>query len=233
MSSRVTTKPARERSVFINCPFDHQYQPLLRAACFTILACGRVPRCALDFADSGSVRLNEIVELIAACDYSLHDISRVETPPGLPRFNMPFELGVDLGLRLKGPAAQRRRKTLILDALPHRYDKTLSDISGMDPEAHGNDPVQVIKRVRDWLNTHRHEADPFPGGQALHADYVHFEKIAPDIIAELRLDSPEDLQHHDYLFVVERALPLIADAAGLPTSSARGSTERRKPRQPS
>ena len=229
MSSRVTIKLVRERSVFINCPFDEQYQPLLRAVCFTILACGRVPRCALDFADSGSVRLNEIVELIAACDYSLHDISRVESPPGLPRFNMPFELG----LRLKGPPAQRRRKTLILDAVPHRYDKTLSDISGMDPEAHGNDPVQVIKRVRDWLNTHRDEDDPFPGGQALHADYIHFETIAPDIIAELRLDSPEDLQHRDYLFVGERALPLIAEAAGLPPSwvTKKGTARRRAPRR--
>ena len=146
---------------------------------------------------------------------------------------MPFELGADLGLRLKGPSTQRSRKTLILDAVPHRYDKTLSDISGMDPEAHGNDPVQVIRRVRDWLNTHRDEDDPFPGGQALYEDYIHFEKIAPDIIAELRLDSRDDLQHRDYLFVVERALPLIAAAAGLPSSPAtkKGAVGRPAPRR--
>ena len=32
-------KPPRSRSVFINCPFDPQYKPLFRTACFVILAC--------------------------------------------------------------------------------------------------------------------------------------------------------------------------------------------------
>ena len=180
MASRVTTEPARQRSVFINCPFDQSYQPLLRAACYTILACGWVPRCALDFSDSGEVRFARIVDLIAACDFSLHDVSRVEAPKGLPRFNMPLELGADLGLRLRGPSPQRRRKLLILDAVAHRYDKTLSDISGAG---------------------------------ALSTDYPHYESIAPDIIEQLRLDKHADLQHRDYVAVVRRALPLIAEAS--------------------
>jgi hypothetical protein len=45
---------------------------------------------------------------------------------------MPLELGADLGLRLKGGARHRRRRILVLDAVAHRYDQTLSDISGMD-----------------------------------------------------------------------------------------------------
>jgi hypothetical protein len=102
----------------------------MRAACFAIMACGETPRCALDVSDSGAVRFIEIVKLIAACDWSIHDISRVELDRTslLPRFNMPLELGADLGLRLAGPPVQRRRKSLVLDADVHRYDKTLSDI---------------------------------------------------------------------------------------------------------
>ena len=167
MSSLVTARPARERSVFINCPFDQPYQPLLRAACFTILACGWVPRCALDFSDSGEVRFTKIVDLIAACDFSLHDISRVEAPEGLPRFNMPLELGADLGLRLAGSKTQRGRKTRIVDAVAHRYDKTLSAISGNDLEIHDNNPSLMILRVRGlvehtprWGLTARREGAP-------------------------------------------------------------------------
>ena len=153
----------------------------------------------LDTADSGAVRITEIIELISSCAFSLHDISRVqpERSSGLPRFNMPFELGADLGLRLKGPAAQRSRKTLILDAEPHRYDRTLSDISGMDAEAHGNDPLLLIKQARDWLNTHQKVVDPLPGAQALQADYAAVQRIAPDIIEGLRLDPHDDLPHTD------------------------------------
>jgi hypothetical protein len=36
----------------------------------------------------------------------------------------PPELGADLGLRLEGPQLQRRRRSLILDAEAHRYNRT-------------------------------------------------------------------------------------------------------------
>ena len=215
MPSPVRPKPPRTRSVFINCPFDPDYQPLMRAACFAILACGYAPRCALDYNDSGVVRFTEIVKMIAECDLSIHDISRVELDKDshLPRFNMPLELGADLGLRLEGPARQRRRKTLILDAEAHRYDKTLSDISGMDIEAHGNDAEQIIRRVRDWLNANREvDSQILPGASAICDDYEAYLEIAPDIVAGLRLDPHDDLPHGDYLHVVQIALPRIEAA---------------------
>src|SRR5258708_6812462 len=86
------------RLVFINCPFDSDYSPLLEAIGFAITACGYTPRCALEIIDSGYNRLTKIIDLIDVCDFSLHDISRTElNPNGLPRFNMPFELGLTLG----------------------------------------------------------------------------------------------------------------------------------------
>ncbi len=212
--SPAISEPARARSVFINCPFDQAYQPLLRAMCFTVLACGYVPRCALDFSDSGAIRFQQIVALIAACGLSVHDVSRVELDltSNLPRFNMSLELGADLALRFEGPASQRNRKTLVLDTEKHRYDVTLSDISGMDIEAHSDDVNLVIKHVRDWLNAHRGAQQILPGAVAIAEDYEAYLKIAPDIIKALRLDPHDQLPHHDYLDVVRQALPLIEKA---------------------
>ena len=184
----------------------------MRAACFTILACGYEPRCALDYNDSGAVRFSKIVDMIAECELSIHDISRTEldATSGLPRFNMSLELGADLGLRLKGSPRQKRRKTLVLDKKKHQYDITLSDISGMDIEAHGDDAKQIIRHVRDWLNANR---DPgsrlLAGAKAISADYDTYVLIAPDIIKGLRLDPHDDLSHIDYLQVVRMALPEI------------------------
>jgi len=212
-SSPPGNKPIPAKAVFINCPFDAGYQPLLRAACFTILACGNAPRCALDYIDGGIVRFSRIVDLIAECEMSIHDISRTELDPatGLPRFNMPLELGADLGLRLKGSPRQRRRKTLILDARAHQYDVTLSDISGMDIAAHGNDQAQVIRHVRDWLNANREpDTPPLAGALAIRADYEAYLQILPDITANLRLDAI--LTHIDFIETVKLALPRIEAA---------------------
>ncbi|TAL28152.1 MAG: hypothetical protein EPN98_23935 [Phenylobacterium sp.] len=71
------------------------------------------------------MRFDKILNLITSCKFSLHDVSRFEldSPSGLPRFNMPLELGADLGPRLKGPAAQRRRRILVSDAEADRHDQ--------------------------------------------------------------------------------------------------------------
>lgn len=152
--------------------------------------------------------------MIAACSYSLHDISRMELDPvsHLPRFNMPLELGADLGLRLEGSAAQRKRKTLILGAELHRYDQTLSDISGMDVAAHANDRVMLIRRVRDWLAANLDGEALLAGSASITRDYEAYLMLAPDIAADLRYDPPDDLPHGDYLHVVRVALPLIEAA---------------------
>lgn len=202
------TKPDRERSVFINCPFDDAYRPLFRAACFTVLACGFHPRCALDKSDSGRIRFDAILDMISACGLSIHDISRVEIDPmtKLPRFNMPLELGADLALKMKGARTQRSRRLLILDAEAHRYDQTLSDISGMDIAVHANQSERVIKEVRDWLNSTGSTGVPLPGARALEADYALFQRVAPEITAAFRMDGLDELAHVDFLYVVEQAL---------------------------
>lgn len=206
-SSRVANpprrKPAASKAVFINCPFDDGFKPILRAMVFTIIASGYHPRCALDATDGAEIRVGKIATMIGECDWGIHDLSRIEVDPGgVPRFNMPMELGLHLGARLLGEGRHRRKRALILDAEAHRYDAALSDISGQDIESHGNDPDQAIRCVRNWLSEHRpHKATPLPGAAALQADYRLFQAEVGALLAPRRLD-PDDLTHSDFLFAV-------------------------------
>jgi len=92
------------RSVFINCPFSADYQPLFRAILFAVYACSYRPRCALEISDSGQNRLEKIKNIIGQCKYGIHDISfmTLDKATGLPRFNMSFELGLFLAAKTFG-----------------------------------------------------------------------------------------------------------------------------------
>jgi hypothetical protein len=140
----------RSPNVFVNVPFDDKYEPLFEALVFTISACGYRVRCALEGDGSGDIRLDKLVELIRECPRSIHDLSRIE--PGendLPRFNMPFELGLALGARRFGHRPGDRIKIMVAD--PYRLPAYLSDLGGNDPSAHRNDPQQVIRIVSTFL----------------------------------------------------------------------------------
>jgi hypothetical protein len=52
------------KNVFINCPFDAQYLPLLRPLLFTVIYLGFTPRIASESLDSSKARINKIVNLI-------------------------------------------------------------------------------------------------------------------------------------------------------------------------
>jgi len=171
---------------------------------FTILSSGYHPRCALDATDGAEVRVSKIAKMIGDCDWAIHDLSRVEVDSGgVPRFNMPMELGLHLGARMLGHGRQRRKKALILDAKLHRYDAALSDISGQDIETHANDPDQAMRCVRNWLSEHRqHQAPPLPGVAAMQADYRLFQREIGDLLIARRLDALNDLTHSDFIFAV-------------------------------
>jgi len=142
-----------DSSVFINCPFDGQYRRLFRALVFTVQDCGFVPRCALEAQDSGEVRITKIKRIVRECRHGVHDLSRVELDvgSGLPRFNMPLELGLFLGAQEYGAREQKRKRCLVLDAWPHRYQEFCSDLAGQEVVAHGGSPEFVVAAVRDWL----------------------------------------------------------------------------------
>ena len=207
-------RPGATRSVFLNCPFDEEFQPLFRAIVFTIVACGFFPRCALERLDGGEYRLDKIARMIGDCDWGIHDISRVEVDPAdpVPRFNMPLELGIHLGARLLGEPRHQRKKALILESAAHRYDKTLSDISGQDIAQHDNDPAKAIEAVREFFNNHRVRGTAaLPGAKALMEDYIRIrDDIGPGLADAQRLGNWDSLSFRDYVELVEEGLEVLA-----------------------
>lgn len=189
---------AFERSVFLNCPFDVAYEACFEALVFSVLACGFHPRCALEAVDSGAARLERISRIIRGCRYGIHDLSRVEVGASsrLPRFNMPFELGLDIGARTFGSGLLRRKALLVLDAEPYRYQATLSDIAGQDIRHHGGSPEHIITGVRDWLRIH--SDCPVPGPVTLRQAFAEFSAGLPAVCAAGGLDR-HDLQFADYV----------------------------------
>ena len=189
-----------ERQIFINCPFDDEYRPLFRAMVFAIYKCGFLPRCAQEASDSGQNRLDKIMGIIGECGLGIHDISRTELDQNthLPRFNMPFELGVFLGARKWGSPVHQRKKCLVLDREPYRYRKFISDIAGQDPEAHHQNPQTLVTAIRNWLISSQHG---LMSGSLLWQEYEGFLDVLPDLCAAMNLVADE-LTFLDYLEVI-------------------------------
>lgn len=152
------------RNVFINCPFDKEFAPCFEALVFTITACGYVARCALEDRDGINIRFAKLVKLIGECRLSIHDLSRVELNiNSLPRFNMPFELGLVMGARHFGTRAQRQRSALIMVREQFALSEYLSDLGGNDPEAHRNEPREVVRIISRYLGR-TPDGGQLPGG---------------------------------------------------------------------
>lgn len=163
-----------QRNVFINCPFDQPFKkkyldPLL----FTVLSCDFNPM-ILQTYDSGDVRLTGIMQLIKGSKYSIHDLSRmVSSAPGeISRFNMPFELGIDIGIRNSGDRLFSEKKCLILDSHEYRYQSALSDISGNDIEVYYEKAQNMARIVRNWLSVQ--DKSRKAGPKVIWEDYNEF-----------------------------------------------------------
>lgn len=184
-----------DRNVFLNCPFDEDYQPLFRAMVFTVEDCGFRARCALEAENSGEVRIDKINRIIRECRHGIHDISRTEPDPlnALPRFNMPLELGLFLGAREFGSKVQQQKNCLILDQERYRYQKFCSDIAGQDIRAHSASPEQVIPAVRNWLSAYLSPTVLLPGPHKMRERYEAFQADLPALCTSWHLD-PDELQ---------------------------------------
>ncbi|WP_409215210.1 hypothetical protein [Prosthecobacter sp.] len=175
---------------------------MFRILVFVIQACGYEVRCALESQDAGEVRMSKILRLIKECQFGIHDISRTALDPenGLPRFNMPLELGLFLGAAYFGNPVQRQKHTLVLDSERFRYQKFISDIAGQDIKPHGNDPGRVVYAVRDWLNVFAKDT-LLPGGKTLLRLYKRFTADVPQMIHKLNFHEA-DISFADWLWLV-------------------------------
>lgn len=194
-----------EQNVFINCPFDAEYAPIFEAIVFAVNDAGFRPKCARGRLDSSQVRLQKIVSLIAGSRYSIHDLSRttLDTVNLLPRFNMPLELGIDLGCK-EFDAERGDKSLLIFDSEPYRFQQFISDLGGQDIYQHDDSPYMAVTRVRNWLRTES-DKNGIPGGPAIYARYQAFRSDLPAICADLSLDV-EDLTFADLSYTIARWL---------------------------
>lgn len=190
---------AYSRQVFLNCPFDAAYRPLYEAIIFTVLASGFVIRCSREQDDGGETRIGKIMDIIEGSMFGIHDICRIELDAvnKLPRFNMPLELGLFLGAkRYSSEAKGQKKRCLILDVEPYRYQKFISDIAGQDIRSHGGQFENAIGEVRNWLATVSRRT--LPGQNELVNVYGQFRAVLPDILAGVHL-TEDEMQFTDYV----------------------------------
>ncbi|PPJ47111.1 hypothetical protein C0075_16085 [Rhizobium sp. KAs_5_22] len=167
---------AFERSVFINCPFDEDYAPILQAVAFCVTFLGFAPRLAPQNGDNAANRLDRIAEIIRSSKYGIHDLSRCRSSAvgEFARMNMPFELGMDHGSRRYGEGALQKKSILILGESRYDYQKALSDIAGWDIESHDRDHEVAVKKVRAWLI--RQAEAPKRGAALILGKYATFQQ---------------------------------------------------------
>ena len=112
--------------VFLNLPYDSKFENLFLAYICAVHAFGMDPQITLGIA-GGTRRLDRIFELIQSCEFSVHDLSRVQldrAKPRTPRFNMPFELGLAVAWEMLGSG---RHMWFVMEAVNYRLAKSLSD----------------------------------------------------------------------------------------------------------
>lgn len=167
-----------EVSVFINCPFDDEYKPLLEALVFTAVCCGFHPRTADEQSLADVPRMDRIVHTIFTSCYSIHDLSRYrgEGEDLLARFNMPLELGMvvsrqfvsdvleghveKVGVDKKGEHDKlmsvlaelaRQHRWLVLVPDEHNAKRFVSDLGGYDLMDYDGKVESIVPCAMSWF----------------------------------------------------------------------------------
>ncbi len=179
--------PPYERSVFINCPFDDDFEPLFQAIVLTVAARGFTPRSARETEGQADPRIVRIARGLNESKYSIHDLSRFqgEGAENLARFNMPLELGIALGIRYvkEGTPATHNWVALVPENFVHH--KFVSDLAGYDVSDHDQKPATVIKRVAAWLSIQPDFTPPTPTAKTILDGYSEFR----DLLSTAKADS--------------------------------------------
>src|SRR5271154_2315090 len=145
-SGRVPSSQKPRADVFLNIPYDKPFQNLCLAYISGISAFGLVPRATLEIP-ANTRRLDRILELIRGCQYSVHDLSRVELDakrPPTPRFNMPFELGLCVAW---AKTFTETHTWFVYESKAWRLSKSLSDLDGTDAYIHSGTMTGVFREL--------------------------------------------------------------------------------------
>ncbi len=133
-------------SVFLNIPYDKEFEDLYVAYIVGLTQLGLDVNATLALPNQG--RLETIIRLIEKSNVSIHDLSRTEFSKGVPRFNMPVELGLAL---YRSHSTNGRHRVYVFEGKPYRAQKSTSDINGIDPQIHHGTPKGVMAGLRNIL----------------------------------------------------------------------------------
>ena len=194
-----------QQSVFLNVPFDREYTDLFVTLIASLTGLGRKPRCVLEVPASGRDRLDRIFQLLSRCGTSLHDLSRVSLSGALqvPRFNMPFELGIAYCL-----SKHSNHRFFVLEEQTFRLQATLSDLNGHDPHIHEGSQDGILSCILDCFGT----PGDAPSPRDLRALAMKLARIVQRLQREQNRDNP--FSPHVFRRTVEAAAEL-ARIAGL------------------
>ncbi len=170
---------AYEKSVFINCPFDDEFQPLFHAIVLTVAARGFTPRCAHETEGQADPRIVRIARGLMESKYSIHDLSRYQGQgtENLGRFNMPLELGIALGMRYLKEGTPNVHNWVALVPEELRHQKFISDLAGFDPTDHDQKPPTVICKVAAWLSMQPDFTQPTPTAKTILDAFPNFRAL--------------------------------------------------------
>ena len=191
---------AFEQNVFINCPFDNDFKPLLKALVFELIYLGFSPKLSQTLSSS-AIRINQIKSLIKTCKFGIHDLSRSKAMVAgeLPRFNMPYELGLDIGALEYGNRKLKTKRILILETERFHYQKVISDIAGQDIENHNDDPKTLITKVRNWFSVNFPE-ETIVGQSVIWIAYNQFiDDLNTNLSASYTDDEIEEMPIGDFI----------------------------------
>jgi hypothetical protein len=182
MPPRRTGRQQRPRQednhVFLNLPYDSKFEPLFLAYIAGVSAFGLLPRTPLEIPGGGR-RLDHIFDLLRACRYSIHDLSRVQVTlaaPRTPRFNMPFELGLAVAHQQSGG----EHTWFVFEEVPHRLSKSLSDLDGSDVYLHEGTANGILAELSNAFV----RSDRQPTIDQMRAIYRGLRKAKPVILRD-------------------------------------------------
>jgi len=140
-------KTIAQRSVFLNIPFDRDYEEVFIGIIAGLITVGLMPRSVLEVPDTGDGRMARLFKLLDSCGASIHDLSRVDGKT--PRFNMPFELGLAFAMK---QLKKGGHSFFVFEEKKYRLDRNLSDLKMIDPRIHKNCGRTAIKCVHECFH---------------------------------------------------------------------------------
>lgn len=228
-NGRPPSRPDPRLSVFINCPYDDAYAPLLDALVFTAVCCGFEPRIASESGATDVPRMERIVNAIFDSSYSIHDLARYkgEGEQLLARLNMPLELGMVVGrqfvsekleahdfeaYRGKSKAYNALADDLVELARRHRWlvlvpdgvdpNRFISDLGGYDLKKYKNDVASIVPAAMSWFYAMPDAVGGLQPSQVLPA----FAAFRIEMV-RLRTEWAENLLWRDVLDAAKRHAP--------------------------